>query len=253
MSWLGTKIGELLARGWAETQPKPTPMLPEIKKIPLKADQYYQSAQTKRQIILHHTAGGSAASSIAHWASNPARIATPYVLDRDGSTYECFDPKFWSYHMGAGIKSLEQSSIGIEICSYGCLAVANQDDDKGKYKKGDAITYAGRKMDDIKIVKLPPFRPHVNPFVKNPLVNEKVTYDGTLWEAYTPAQIAALKLLLPYLLDRFKIPIQVDRNNFWEYRSPATLPSGIWSHTTVRKEKIDIFPQKEIVELVYSL
>ena len=73
------------------------------------------------------------------------------------------------------------------------------------------------------------------------------------WEAYTPEQIAALKLLLPYLLDRFKITPQIDRKDFWEYKNPSTLPPGIYSHTTVRKDKIDIFPQKELVDLVYSL
>lgn len=241
--------------------PAPSPV---IKKIPLKADQYYPGVYTKKHIILHHTAGGSAASSIAGWAANPEHIATPYVVDRNGDIFECFDPKYWAYHLGASIKSLEQSSIGIEICCYGSLAVAKKDHvplpgKLQKFKMGDLITYTGKPIEPAKTVKLLPFKPHINPFAdKNnttvyDATNKGASYDATTFEAYTPEQIAALKQLLPYLIDRFKITLQANRNNFWDYQNPATLPMGIYSHTTVRKDKIDIFPQKEIVDLVYSL
>lgn len=226
--WIGAQIARLY---FYFNKPKQTAMLPEIKKIPLKADQYYPQAQNKKHIICHHTAGGSATSSIADWASNPARIATAYVIDRDGSIYEAFDAKYWSYHIGAGIKSLEQSSIGIEICSYGAL------EEKG----GKLFTYTGKEMAPEKAIKLDTaFRPGPK-------------YKGLYWEKYTDQQIAALKLLLPYLLDRFKITMQPDRKNFWEYVDPKTLPPGIYSHTTLRRDKIDIFPQPSLVELVYGL
>lgn len=205
---------------------------PVIKKIPLKENQYYQGINKKTHIFLHHTAGGSAASSIAHWASNPEHIATPYVIDRDGTIYECFSPKFWSYHLGVkGNSAIEKDSIGIEICSYGAL------EEKG----GKFFTYTGKEMPPEKIVKLDtPFRPGSK-------------YKGIYWEAYTVEQIAALSQLLPYLIDRFKIPIQANRENFYEYQNPAKLPTGIWSHSTVRKDKIDIFPQPSLVEMVNSL
>lgn len=200
---------------------------PETKKIPLASNQYYQGVHNKKYIFLHHTAGGSAASSIAHWASNPAHIATPYVIDRDGTIYECYDPKYWAYHLGVkGNSSIEKSSIGIEICSYGALTEKN-----GKW-----VAYTGREIKNEKSVKL-----------------DKIFRGFQVWESYTPEQIAALKVLLPYLVDKFKITLQADKTNFWEYKNPATLPSGIYSHTTVRKDKIDIFPQKELVDLVYGL
>jgi len=200
---------------------------PQISYIPLKQDQYYQGVYNKNYIFLHHTAGGSAASSIAHWASDPAHIATPYVIDRDGTIYECFDPKYWAYNLGVkGMTSLEKATIGIEIACYGALT----------NKNGKWVTYTNREISPEKLVTL-----------------DKEFRGFKVWEAYTPAQITSLTALLPYLLDRFKIKMQADRTNFWEYRNPVTLPSGIWSHTTVRKDKIDIFPQKEIVDLVYNL
>lgn len=195
---------------------------PIFKKIPLKGDQYYQGIYPKKFIFLHHTAGGSAASSIAGWAATKDRVATPYVIDRDGSIYETFDPKFWAYSLGVkGATSIEKATIAIEIANYGAL-------DK------NAETYTGKVIDPDKRVFVN-FRGH------------------TLWEKYTDDQIAALKNLLPYLISKFKITLQDNLTNFWEYQDPFKLKSGIYSHTTIRKDKIDIFPQKEIVDLVYDL
>jgi len=70
---------------------------PVTKKLPLAANQYYQGVYSKSKIILHHTAGGSAASAIASWAATPEHIATPYVIERTGDIYECYDPKYWAY------------------------------------------------------------------------------------------------------------------------------------------------------------
>lgn len=209
-----------------KVEPKPSAMTePVIKKLPLKPEQYYQVAYPKKHIFLHHSAGGSAASSIAHWASNPDHIATAFVIDRDGTIYETFDPKYWAYHLGVrGNSIIERSSIGIEICSYGALDPATLE------------TYTGKVIPVEKTVKLDtPFR------------NYRV------WEKYTAEQIASLSKLLPYLLDRFKIPMQPDRKEFWEHRNPATLLPGVWSHSTVRLDKIDIFPQRELVELIMGL
>jgi len=205
---------------------KPVPLPPQIKKLPLKSDQYYPTAQKKTHIILHHTAGGSAASSVAGWAATPEHIATPYIIDRDGTIYETYSPEFWAYHLGVkGATWLEKASIGIEICSYGQLT---------PNVAGELLTYTKKVIPKEKAAK--------------------VSFRGfEYYEAYTPEQITALKQLLPYLMDRFGIKPQADRKNFWEYRDAKTLPPGIWSHTTVRKDKVDIFPQKEIVELVNSL
>lgn len=197
-----------------------------VSKIPLKPNQYFEGAYNKKFIVLHHTAGGSAASSIAWWAKDPKPIATPYIIDRDGSIYECFDPKHWAYHLGAGIKSLEQQSIGIELANYGALTLKN-----GKY-----YNYVGAEMPKERVIEL------------------KEPYKGyKFWEAYTPQQIAACKELLQYLMKRFNIQKQAAIKNFWDYQNPKTLSAGIYSHTTVRKTKMDIFPQPDLVQMVYSL
>lgn len=202
----------------------PVPV-PEVRKIPLAKDQYYQSLYDKKYIFLHHTAGGSVAGAVAGWASTPEHIATPYVIERTGDIYECYGPEFWAYHLGVkGNTAIEKASIGIEIVNYGQLTLKN-----GKY-----YTYTNRELPASDVVN--------------------VDWRGfKYYQRYTPQQIAALKSLLPYLMDRFKIKLQVNVNNFWEYQDPSKLPPGVWSHTTVRKDKVDIFPQPEIVELVKGL
>lgn len=224
LKWLGGVIGEAAAK-LGIIKPAPPALPPEVKLLPLKTDQYYQSVYTKKFIFLHHTAGSSAASAISWWAHDPVRIATPYVIDRDGTIYQCYDPKYFAYHLGVkGNSAIEKASIGIEIVGWGPLTE----------KDGKLYNY-----------------------VKKPVPKtDAVTVDWRgfkIYQRYTPEQIAALKILLPYLMERFKIPKQQAHTDFYLYRDPATLPPGIWSHTTVRRDKADIFPQKEIVDLVSSL
>jgi len=222
MGWWQNLLGKVGSEAIKESEA----IKPEVKTIPLAENQYYKKALPKKHIFLHHTAGGSAASSIAHWAANPEHIATPYVIDRDGTIYECFDPQYWAYSLGVkGNSTIERETIAIEICSYGQL-IPNT--------KGDFVAYTGKIIPKEKVVA--------------------VDWRGyKYWEAYTPEQIEALSKLLPYLIKKFNIPLQPNRERFWEYHVPAMLPPGIWSHTTVRKDKFDIFPQKELVELIKSL
>lgn len=232
-SLIGTAAGKAGAGFWEDLStpvvpPKPTntqKVIPEVKKIPLAADQYYQGVYQKTHIFLHHTAGGSAAGAIAGWSSNPENVATPYVIERTGDIYECYDPKFWAYHLGIkGGTALEKASIGIEIVSYGNLTLKD-----GKY-----LTYTNRILPESEVLK--------------------IDFRGfKYYQRYTEAQIASLKILLPYLMDRFKIKLQDNTDKFWEFSDPSKLPPGIYSHTTVRKDKVDIFPQPEIVELVKGL
>lgn len=206
--------------------PVSLPTIPDIKKFPLASNQYYPSEQKKTHIFLHHTAGGTAAGAIAGWAQTPEHIATAYVIDRNGDIFECFNPSYWAYHLGVkGATSLEKASIGIEIVSYGNLT---------KSAKGEYVAYTGRIIPPTE-VELHDFR------------------GFRYYHKYTNEQVAALKLLLPHLLDRFHIQAQSNRVDFWEYQNPKSLAPGIWSHTTVRKDKVDIFPQKNLIDLVYSI
>lgn len=205
----------------------------EIKKPPvaLLENQYYKQTQMKDYIFLHHTAGLNVKSIIEWWNSKPDHIATPYLIDRDGSIYELFDPHYWSYALGVkGGTSMEKASIHIELVSLGQL-----------YKLGTEYRGIGKKLvDPSEVYTLPSdFR------------------GSRYYHRYTDEQIASLEWLLKKLMKDFGIKKQPENllAGFWDYREPfkEAFTEGIWSHTSVRKDKSDIHPQTNLINMVYNL
>ena len=91
----------------------------------LPTKEYVPAVIDKDLIVLHFTAGRSAKSAHQTWLSNPVRVATAYLVDSDGKTYEVFDPSHWAYHLGIkGSRGKhDKRSIGIEIANVGPLRV----------------------------------------------------------------------------------------------------------------------------------
>lgn len=89
----------------------------------LPAAQFVPEPTPKSLIVLHHTVGGSWRSTFDWWRTTPERIGTAYLVERDGSVFEVFDPRSWAYHLGLkGVGSrVDRRAIGIEICSEGGL------------------------------------------------------------------------------------------------------------------------------------
>lgn len=194
-----------------------------IQKLPVLPNQYYMGIYKKKFIFLHHTAGSSAASAIAHWNSAPDHIATPYIIERDGTIFETFDPKYWAYALGVkGATSMEKASIHIELVSWGGLTVKN----------GKSYSYTGKEIKPEETVAL--------------------NWRGSkVYHQYSLEQGIALKQLLDKLCKDFGIP-RIAIPKFWEYQDPFKLEPGIWSHTTVRKDKQDIQPQPDLVNMVLN-
>lgn len=203
----------------------------------LPNNQYYPIQQAKQAIFIHHTSGSSAKSAITWWAQTPEHIGVAYVIDRDGTVYEVFDPTCWSYHLGVkGIDPyMEQHSIGIELVSYGGL----REDSNGN------LGYY-------------PNWPIKTPFNIIPK-NECISFDDyrgyNYFQKYTTAQMGSLVELIKSLSTQFKIPLNNVKDDFWEYNPDVMVKRlpGVWSHTTVRKDKSDIFPQPELVNALRSL
>ena len=126
----------------------------KLTQIDFPKTQYFAEEYPKDQIFLHHTAGGPNAHIVFQgWASNPDKIATCVSISADGEVVQGFSSKFWAYHLGLktsvftanGVpyKSLDKTSIGIEICNWGQLT----------QKDGKFYNYVGREMTDG-IIKL---------------------------------------------------------------------------------------------------
>ena len=184
----------------------------------LPDDQYYKESFPKHQIYLHHTVGGSAKSTFNWWLKDPLRIGTAYIIDRDGTIFETFDPQYWCHHLGLkhpDNRSLNELSIGIELASEGALTM----------KDGDLYCYDGKRIFYDRAVDL-----------------------GHVWrgyqyfDAYDDAQIVSVIELVNHLCDRFNIPkrtIGGDKNRF----DLALLNfAGILTHCNVREEKTDVHP-----------
>ncbi len=213
--------------------------------------EFVSEVHFKKQIILHHTAGGPRPDfTIGWWKQDTQRVATAFVIGRetgdeknkfDGTVYRAFPEYLWAYHLGLSKKnssinadlrsSLNKTSIGIEICSYG--PVIKQADDTFK-------TVVNNKT----------------------IPADQITDVGTPWrgyqyfQKYSTAQLDACKTVIMSMAYYFHIPIEeVSYNREWfEINANALNASpGIWTHVNYRKDKTDCFPQPELIEMLNSL
>lgn len=207
----------------------------KIVKNYLTNGQYITGEMVKRAIFLHHTIGLSTASAWRWWNSTPDRVGVAYIIDLDGTITECFDPKYWAFHLG--IKGdddfQEKTSIGIELVSAGPLHYID-----GEYRFYPLWPNKARftVMDKNKVKVL-----------DNPWRGE------LLYHQYTDAQISALDELVDTLRLQFKdIRYSKSPQDVLGY-NPDIIKShlsGIWSHTSVRKDKNDIYPDERIIRLL---
>lgn len=219
-----------------ETNQTPPP-LPVISKFNepkfvdkmMPANQFINTIHEKKQIFLHHTAGSNAKSALAWWNQTPVKVGTAFIIDRDGSIWKCFDEKHFAYHLGLEeTHDLDKSSIGIEIAAWGPLK-----------KKGDRFfAYPG----DYSKIEVP----------KEDVVEFKEAFRGfNYFHKYSDNQIKAVCELIVYLHKKFpNIPLPKKLGKFYEYNSEVItkrLP-GLYSHSTVRKDKSDIIPQPNFLE-----
>jgi len=204
--------------------------------------QYVREEHPKKQIYLHHTAGNSSGTNVFKWwASNPERVATcvaiagPGSADGDGKIVQGFSSKYWAYHLGLQKttfssrkipdQQLDKISIGIEICNWGHLRESN-----GKF-----YNYVGKEMTEG-IIKLD------KPFKGNIYFHD-----------YTDAQIESVRELLLLWKKKYDIPLDYCED-IWDI-TPRALrgEAGVFTHNSVRKDKIDIYPHPRMIEMLKSL
>jgi len=214
-----------------------------IKQIGFSANQYIQEEHPKYQIYIHHTAGNASGENVfKSWESNPERIATCVSISGkgkdcvDGEIVQGFPSKLWAYHLGLKestfqkfnlpYKSLDKISIGIEICSWGQLT-----------KKGAKFyNYVNRVVPDDEVIELDsPYKGH------------------KFFHNYTDAQIESTKDLLVLWRDKYGIPIGYYAD-IWDV-TPRALKGekGVFTHNSVRYDKVDIYPHPKMLSMLKSL
>ena len=214
----------------------------------LTDNQYFKEHTDKINICLHHTVGGSARSTFNWWQSNPDRIATSYIIGRDGTIYEVFDPSYWAYHLGLKMAKnvlYNERTIGIELASEGALR-------SGK-ELNDINNSSRRSFDEEWLYAFdiyePPFK---NAKKLVPLIDMSKYYQHIVdwrgfmfFDVYDEPQVIATIALVNHLCEQFNIPKQLIPNENKLAFDTAILTdnwSGIFTHANVRTDKTDLSP-----------
>jgi len=220
--------------------------LTKIKQVPLAETQYFKQEVTKKQIVLHHTAGNSSGvATINNWNTDDrGRIATCVTISGpgnktslDGEICQAFSSKHWAYHLGVKQEvfrafkvpyvELDKHSIGIEICNWGQLENRN-----GKF-----YNYVDREVAADQVTELP------------------LAYKGyRYFHKYSDAQIQSVKDLLLYWKTQYGINLTYDYDQMFTVNTKALKgENGLYSHNSYRKDKIDIYPCPRMIEMLKTL
>ena len=203
----------------------------------LSNDQFLQEEHPKKQIYLHHTAGGGNPIAVANYfQQKEGKVATAFVIGEKGTIVQLFSSKHWAYHlglkpevfseMGVTYRSLDKISIGIEICNYGPL----------KKQNGYFINYVGGRVDRSQVTEL----------------NGK--YKGHIfWQKYTDEQIESTRQLLVYLCNTYGISKEYFDSIFDIDKRALKGENGIFTHNSVRHDKSDIYPCPRMIEMLKNL
>lgn len=211
----------------------------------LPKGEYKSGITNKEYVFIHHTAGWhNPFNCIDQWGRDSrGAVATEFVLggpsvkgnntDFDGVMVQAFPEGHYGWHLGKnGSQHMHTHSVGIEVCNFGYI------------KNGK--TYAGTSVHESQLVKLDkPFR----------------GFD--VWHRYSDEQIESLRLWLLYIADRDGIDvrkglveeIKLKGADGFEFNENAYYGKvkGLWTHTNTRKDKFDMFPQQELLDMLVSL
>ncbi|MFH2036905.1 MAG: peptidoglycan recognition family protein [Candidatus Zixiibacteriota bacterium] len=173
----------------------------------------------KDLIVLHHTVSGSARGTFNWWQNRHRRIATAYIIEKDGTVFELFDPCCWAFHLGlrgtGGV--VDRRSIGIELVNWGGLTESD-----GKLYRLDRIE---KKYE-----------------FKSDYYQHHESYRGyQYFEKYSESQNNSTIALTHYLSKEFNIPIIFPQNSS-KYHKKFNQLTGIWGHCHFREDKSDPHP-----------
>ena len=218
----------------------------DIKDYFLPRNEYVNGKYKNEYIILHHTAGHDDPKAVVDcWAKDSlGRVATEFVIGGkrcfdgrstfDGQIIRSYPEGNQAYHIGAsGSSYMNIHSVGIELCNMGWV------------KNG--MTYTGSIVRPDQIVTLKePFRGYYN------------------WHRYTNKQLEVLRDLLLYIAKRDNIDLHKGiyqwiktegATKAFDFHQDAYLGKvkGLITHATIRKDKFDVSPQPELIDMILTL
>ncbi len=226
----------------------------KINRDELTPDQYFPEdcSALKKQIVLHHTAGGSNPINVVHgWQFNTERVGTAFIISgkpskndthKDGEIFQAFGSKYYAWHLAfskstnnvpavyhSSIKetAIAKASIAIEICNWGQLVKDTQGN----------------------------FRNYVNGIIPpDDVVTLATPFRGFLYyHKYSDAQLASVKELVIYLCDKYSIPKNYNADMFDINIKALDGTAGIWTHVAYRSDKNDCVPQPNFIKMLQEI
>ena len=218
----------------------------DIKNYYLPRNEYLNGKYKNEYIILHHTAGWDDPKQVIDcWGRDSlGRVATEFVVGGqrctdgrniyDGQIYRSYPEGNQAYHIGSsGSSYMNTHSVGIELCNMGWVL--------------NNKTYTNALVRADQIVRLKePFRGYV------------------CWHKYSDKQLQALRELLLYISKRDNIDLHKGiyqwiklegASKAFDFHQDAYngKTRGLVTHANIRKDKFDVSPQPELVDMILTL
>jgi hypothetical protein len=192
--------------------------------------EFFPASRKKTGIAIHHTVGGTAYSTLEHWLRDRTKagkrrvVGTAYIVDRDGTVFEVFQPLAWAFQFGlewppARQLKFEQRFIGIELASEGGLTECD-----GHLYCFDRVSSKTRKPCDESFDYGKPYRGY------------------RYFDKYEHAQVDSLVTLINHLCDTYTIKRQVPYPPFDYYGERLVDFKGIIGHAMVSADNTDPAP-----------
>jgi len=179
---------------------------------PLNESNYYKEVYEKTQIVIGHN-GRKDMRHFQGWLNRingKYKKTSTYSIDKDGSIYQHYDPKYYSDFID---DEQDKSNISISLVNVGWLKL----DEKDIY-----IDWLG----------------HI--YSKDTEVFKKNWRGYDFWESYTNNQLESLVFLINYLCETFNIEKEyISHNVYDEY---VDIFKGITFRSNYNKDITDISP-----------
>jgi len=198
---------------------------------------FYKDTPAKERIVVHFTAG-YLKGDMAALTRKDNHVSTPFVVARDGSIYQLFSSKYWSYHLGKGAaggnEPMSKSGVAIEMSNVAYL----------REKNGMLVDPYGQ--------------PYCSPADKDAYTTLAKPYRGyTKFATFTDAQYKSVINLLRYLTATYKIPAAfLPEGQRYDVYADVARFKGITTHVNYQPEsygKWDLGPAFDWTRVMAAL
>lgn len=202
----------------------------------------------KKQIYLHHTVSSQNIENVLFdWSSRTDQVSTQYITNNDGDSEQVFPDENWAYQLGIelatfkylkiGYQNLNKTALGIELCSYGGLTW-----------NGEVFTNTFGGVVSNSLVSEPVDR------FGNPRIYKNYKY----FEKYNDTQINNVKTIIQGWMSKYDIKFAYNYNELFPPNNSVSYKAmtgekGIYTHNSVKFSKSDVFPQKELIDMLKSI